>query len=89
VSKDDLSKRVRDAMAKHSNLLQRKSALSGQLQAKREELKTVVDEIVAAGYDPRTIREATQKAREDLENELEAFEAELSKVETALSTYDK
>jgi uncharacterized protein YoxC len=86
---DAIETKVRDLMTRHAAVLQKKAALSGQLQAKKDELVALVNEIKAAGIDPKNLAEESRKAKAALEAEVATFEAEISKVETALAAFDK
>lgn len=85
----EMEAKVKDLMARHATVLQRKAALSGQLQAKKEELTAVVREIREAGFDPKNLVEETRRAKSALEAEIVAFEEDLVKVEKALSAFDR
>ena len=86
---DEIETKVKDLMARHAAVLQRKASLGGQLQSKKDELVTLVNEIRAAGYDPKNLAEESKKARTALEAEIATFDADLTRVETALSAFDK
>lgn len=85
----EMEAKVKDLMSRHATVLQKKAALSGQLQAKRDELATVVREIREAGYDPKNLVEETRKAKAALEAEIVSFEEDLAKVEKALAAFDR
>lgn len=85
----EMEAKVKDLMSRHTTVLQKKAALSGQLQAKRDELATVVREIREAGYDPKNLVEETRKAKAALEAEIVSFEEDLAKVEKALAAFDR
>lgn len=85
----DIDAKVKDLMARHAAVLQKKATLSGQLQAKREELAELLKEISAAGYDPKTLVEESRRAKANLESEIATFEADLVKAEAALAVFDK
>ena len=86
---DEIDSKVKDLMTRHAAVLQRKAALSGQLQAKKEELVALVNEIKAAGYDPKNLSEECSKAQRELEASVTTFEVELVAVEKALAAFDK
>ena len=86
---DEVETKVKDLMTRHASVLQRKAALSGQLQAKKEELVALVAEIKAAGYDPKNLSEECKKAKADLEVAVASFETDLIGVEKALAVFDK
>lgn len=89
MDKDDIAAKVRDLMSRHRMVVERKAQLSGQLQAKKEELTKLCLEIKEAGYDPTTLADECKKAETDLLTEIAAFEAELAKAETALAGFDR
>ena len=85
----DIETKVKDLMTRHAAVLQKKATLSGQLQAKREELADLMKEIKAAGYDPKTLVEESARAKTNLEAEITTFEADLVKAEAALAVFEK
>jgi uncharacterized coiled-coil DUF342 family protein len=88
MEKDEITAKVRDLMSRHQAVLNRKAELGGKLQAKKEELAKLCEEIRTAGYDPATLVDAAKKAEADLLAEISTFEAELSQVEKALAVFD-
>jgi septal ring factor EnvC (AmiA/AmiB activator) len=89
LDRDEIADKVRDLMRRHRLVMERKAQLSGQLQAKKEELAKLSQEIREAGYDPATLADECKKAEANLLAEITAFEAELTKVEAALAVFDK
>ena len=87
--KVNLDEKVKDLMTRHAAVLQKKAVLSGQLQAKRDELADLINEIKAAGYDPKTLVEEGARAKASLEAEITTFEADLVKAEAALAVFEK
>ena len=69
--------------------MEKRASLSGQLQAKKQELQAILDEIRAAGYDPKNLASDHDKAAQELEGMISDFDKKLSEVETALATFDK
>lgn len=86
---DELKKRMQDLQTRHQRVLNRKTALGGELKSKKDELAELVKEIQAAGYNPKTLVEERNKAHQELETMLNDFEKGLVEAETTLDTYDK
>ena len=79
---DTLSQRFKKASEK-------KATLSGLLQAKKEELKALVDEIQAAGFDPKNLKTRRDELQKEVENLIEDLDTKVTAVEEALNSYDK
>lgn len=86
---DDIKQRIDDLQRRWTAVSQKKAGLEGQLQAKKEELSNIVQEIRAAGYDPKQITQERDQAKQELETMITKLEAELTEVETALSTFQQ
>jgi len=86
---DDIKQKI-DALQKRYNVVvQKKASLAGQLQAKKEELASIVQQIRDAGYDPKKITQERDQAKQELDAMLVKAEAELTEVEEALATFNK
>jgi len=83
-----LQDKVQSVSARHAKLLRRKAELSGELKSQKENLTSLVQEIQAAGFNPRTIVADRDKAQAELEALLVIFENNLSVAETALKEFD-
>lgn len=79
---DDINKRYKSASSKQSNL-------SGLLQAKREELASLIKEIEAAGLDPKKLKERRDELKAEVIAMTESIDKQLKQVEEALAAYDK
>jgi septal ring factor EnvC (AmiA/AmiB activator) len=86
---DEIKRKIDELQKRYNAVVQRKAGLSGQLQAKKEELARIVQEIRAAGYDPKKIAQERDNAKQDLENLIVKLEGELTEVEKALSTFQQ
>lgn len=86
---DDLSSKIDSLGKRYSNVLRRKAEVGGALKAKRDELSALIQEIQDAGYNPKTLVEDRDKARDELEQLVSTFEKDLVEAETALAAYDK
>lgn len=84
---DDIQKRIEGLQRRHAEVQQRKAGAAGALQARREELAQVVQEIKDAGYDPKQINQIRDQVRADLIAEIEKYEAALTEVESALNGF--
>lgn len=86
---DKLQEKVANILGRHSRILRRKSELSGELKSKKEELASLVREIDAAGYNPKTLVEERNKTQKDLEDMLEVYDKQLTEVEGTFAEYDR
>lgn len=86
---EQIQQKIDELTRRHNAVIQKKAALTGLLQAKRDEFTALVEEIRAAGYDPKTLADARTKAQKDVESALQEFEKNLSAVEAALAAYEK
>lgn len=84
---DEIQKRIEDIQRRHAAVMQQKASAAGQLQAKKDELAALVQEIRDAGYDPKQITQQRDQKRDDLLNEALRLEAELTAVEKALEGF--
>jgi uncharacterized protein YoxC len=86
---DDIKSRIDDLQRRHNVVVQKKAGLAGQLQAKKEELAGIVQEIKDAGYDPKKITQERDRAKQELETMISKLEGELTDVENALSAFQQ
>lgn len=86
---DEIKKRVDQAVQRTDAVNQAKANLAGQLQAKKDELATLVKEIRDAGYEPKNLAMARDKAQADLEAMIVEFEAKLTAAESAIAAVKK
>lgn len=86
---DEIKKKI-DELSKRTDIAAKKKAtVTGQLQAKKEELADLVKEMKAAGIDPKNLVNERDRAQKELEEMLTAYEKDLAQVETALASYSK
>lgn len=86
---DEIKRKIEELQKRYNAVVQKKAGLAGQLQAKKEELARIVQEIRAAGYDPKKIAQERDKAKKELEDLIVKLEGELTEVEKALSTFQQ
>lgn len=84
---DEIQKRIEDLQRRHAEVQQRKATAAGQLQARKDELASIVQEIREAGYDPKQLTQIRDQVQTELLREIERYEAALAEVETALTGY--
>jgi septal ring factor EnvC (AmiA/AmiB activator) len=84
---DEIQKRIAEIQRRHAEVMQRKAGVSGQLQARKEELAAIVREIRDAGFDPKQITQLRDQAEADLLSEIKKYEEALSAVEQALEGF--
>lgn len=86
---DEIKSKIEGLQKRYNAVVQTKAGLAGQLQAKKEELATIVQEIRAAGYDPKKLSEERDRVKQELEDQISKLDKELTEVETALAAFDK
>jgi chromosome segregation ATPase len=86
---DQLKHKVDNLIARHARVTEKKAKLKGQLEAKKAELLALGEEIQAAGFDPRKLKEERDRAHQELEDLIEAFERELTEVEEAIAAFEQ
>lgn len=86
---EQLKRKVDDLLGRHTKVTEKKAKLRGQLEAKKAELVALSEEIQAAGYDPRKLKEQRDEAHAELEGLVESFQQELQEVEEALASYEQ
>lgn len=86
---EEIKRKIEDLQKRSDTVAKKKATFSGQLQAKKEELATLIKEIKAAGIDPKNLVSERDKAQQELEAMIVSYEADLTQVETALSAYDR
>ena len=86
---DKLQEKMANIVQRHSRILRRKSELSGELKSKKEELAALVREISDSGYNPKTLVEERNKTQKELEEMLDAYDKQLTEVESTFAEYDR
>lgn len=88
-SLDQLKRKVDDLLRRHTVVTKKKSELRGRLEAKKTELVELGEEIKAAGFDPRKLKEQRDEAHQELEDLVESFERDIVEVEEAIASFEK
>ncbi len=88
-SPEEMKAKIESLQKRHAAVLEKRAILSGQLQAKKQELALIIEEIQTAGYDPKNLASEHAKAEEELSAMVIEFEKKLAEVETALAVFDK
>lgn len=86
---DEIKRKIEDLQRRVEAVNTKKASFGGQLKAKKEELAALVQEIRAAGFDPKNLVAERDKAQAELETLMESFEKELQKAEDAMAVYEK
>ena len=89
MSPKDVKQKIDELVRRTEVVDRKKSNLAGQLQSKKEELAALIQEIRAAGFEPKTLKAELDKAQAELEGMMATYEKNLTEVESALSAYDK
>ena len=86
---EDLKQKVDDLIRRTDAFNKKKAGVGGQLEAKKEELATLIKEIRAAGHDPKNLASERDKAEQDLKEMVVAYEKDLVAAEHAIVAFDK
>ncbi len=85
---EEIDQKIDNLVRRTQDVNRKKAVLSGTLQEKKRQLAELVQEIREQGYDPRKLKENRDQLQEQLVKDMNAYEAELKEVETALAAYD-
>ena len=85
---DNLASKIEQLVERNKKVKEKRAALQGRLQAKKEELARLIEEIKKAGFNPNTLAEDLKQAEAQLEEEVMKFEASLKEVEEALASFE-
>jgi chromosome segregation ATPase len=86
---EEIKGKIEDLQKRTDAVNQKRAGLSGQLEAKKEELAAIVQEARAAGYDPKNLAVERDKTQKEVEVMIAEYETKLTEVEAALSAFDK
>ncbi len=86
---DEIRRKIDELQMRSKQVGTKKATFNGQLQAKKEELASLIKDIRAAGYDPKNLVAERDRAQAELEKIISDFEVDLKKAEDALSGYEK
>lgn len=84
---NEIQKRIEGLQRRHAEVQQRKANAAGLLQARKDELAEIAQEIRDAGYDPKQLTQTRDQVQAELLQEIEKYEAALSAVESALDGF--
>ncbi len=88
MSAEEIQRKVTDLTKRTDTVAKKRAMLSGQLEEKKRQLSELIQEIRAAGYDPKTLHAEKDRIQKELEAEIATYEKELVEVEKALATFD-
>lgn len=86
---EQIQSKVEELTKRFKTVSTKKTALGGQLQAKKEELAALRREIVEAGLDPKRLKERRDELHTELVALVEDFDRKLTVVETSLAAFEK
>jgi hypothetical protein len=86
---EELKKKIEDLAKRTDVVNKKKSELVGILQAKKEELANLIKEVKAAGIDPKNLSAERDKAKNELEAMIAAYDKDLTATEQALAAYNQ
>src|SRR6202012_1180373 len=86
-SLDQIREKVEELSKRYKVASNKKSTLSGLLQAKKEELAALKSEIEEAGYDPKRLKEERDRLQQEVITMMEDFDKKLGEVEAALLAF--
>jgi hypothetical protein len=79
---------IESLQKRHQAVLEKRASLSGQLQAKKQELTAIIDEIKAAGYDPTKLAAEHERVEQELEVMAADLDKKLTEVEAAIAAFE-
>lgn len=85
---EQIRAKIEQLRERYEKASSKRAELRGQLDAKREELLALSEEIKQAGYDPKNLKKERDAAQAELASEIAAFEKQLVAVEAALAEFD-
>jgi 2C-methyl-D-erythritol 2,4-cyclodiphosphate synthase len=85
---EELSQKWSRLKEKRAALVSKQDQIRGRLDAEKEQLKKLIDEIKAKGYDPKNLGAVIQEKEEKLKRDVAEFEARLIDVETKLKSFE-
>lgn len=88
MSPDEMQRKISDLTKRTDVVTKKRAMLIGQLEEKKKQLAELLQEIKAAGYDPKTLHMDRDRLQKELEAEVAAYEKELVEVEKALATFE-
>ncbi len=80
--------KYQEIQARYAKVVEARAKLQGLLEAKRQELFALFDEIKKAGYDPATLKDKKQQLEADLSKQILDYEAKLAEAEAAIKTFE-
>lgn len=86
---DDIADKIADLKKRHAAAVKRKASLSGQLEARKQEFETILQEIREAGFDPKNIGKERDRVETELRAMIESYDQKLKTVESALDSFPK
>lgn len=85
---DQIRARITDLEKRYKVVSSKKAKLQGQLEAKKQELVALKEEIEAAGFDPKNLKKEKERIERALVADLDAFESDLQEVEAAIASFE-
>lgn len=81
---DTLVKKAKDLASRREALFQDKSSVQAELDARRRNLKKLMDEAEALGFDPNNLKEELQRKIEVERTKLQVYESDLQTAEAMI-----
>ncbi len=85
----DKAREFQELNEKRSDLITRKIRLEENFKAAKKALSEVVEEIKAAGYDPKTLSSVLEQKEKELEEAKADYESKLSKAEALITEIEQ
>lgn len=82
---EDKIEKFKKLQKKASELKTKKITLETQHKSKKESLREVVKEVKDMGYEPNNLGKIIKDKEAELENQIDAFEKDLTEVESKLA----
>jgi DNA repair exonuclease SbcCD ATPase subunit len=86
---EELSKKWEVLKKKRTELVSKRDKIKGRLEAEKEQLKKIVDEIKAMGIEPKDLAKVLKEREEKIQSDLVSFEAAMLDAESKLKKFDE
>jgi len=81
----EIEDKIKALTERHRKVTNKQSSLKGTLAAKKAELSRLVEEIKAAGYDPKNLAKELSEVKAQLLKDIQATEDALATAEKAIA----
>lgn len=84
MTNEEIEKRYKDLEERRQSSIQNKMKIEAVLESLKRELRSLMEEVKAAGYDPDNLPEEVKKAKEVLITKMQILSSDLDHVESVM-----